>query len=86
MTQTLDEPVSVVVTYNAHKHRTMPRIMEWRNRVYKFSKLGFQHPVRAGRRLIHVFSVSDEVLMYRLELDTENLMWRLKEISDGLPD
>ena len=83
MTERINEPVEVVVTYK--NSRTMPVVMSWSNRIYRFTRLGFAHPTRQGRKLIHVFTVSDDKLTYRLEFDTESLAWKLAEISDGLP-
>ncbi len=83
MIEQINEPVEVMVTYKNSK--TMPIVMGWQNRIYRFTRLGFVHPTREGRKLIHVFSVSDDNLTYRLEFDTESLSWKLAEISDGLP-
>ena len=36
--------------------------------------------------LMHVFSVVAGGLFFRLELDSNNLQWKLKEVADGLPE
>ena len=40
--------------------------------------------VKQGKKLLHIFSVSNNSLAFRLELDTETLFWTLQEVSDGL--
>jgi hypothetical protein len=82
----VNQSVEIIATHKrGGPAKLMPRIMEWNNRVYKFSRLGFHHVTSKGKKLIHVFSVTDETSTFRLEFDTENLSWTLAEIADGLP-
>ncbi len=85
MTEVIDEPVEVIVAYRQVGKPAVPTVMGWQNRIYRFSQFGFCHPTYEGRKLVHVFTMSDSALTYRLEFNTESLRWRLKEISDGLP-
>lgn len=85
MTTQINEPIAVMVSYKRDGKKAIPTMMEWHNRLYKFSQLGFWHPFRQGRRLIHAFTVSDGINTFRLEFDTESLLWTLAEISDGQP-
>lgn len=80
----VNQSVEIIAAYKRDV-QLMPRIMEWNNRIYKFSRLGFHHVTNQGKKLIHVFSVTDETSTYKLEFDTENLSWTLAEIADGLP-
>ncbi len=55
----------------------MPRRMLHQGREVVFTKLGLRHPTAQGRRMIHVFDMSDGANDYRLEFDAERLTWTL---------
>ncbi len=82
----LAEPVSLNLVFDAKKGNVFPRMLEWRGRSYNIIKVGLHHTYREGRVLYHVFSVASNTLFFRLVLNTENLHWKLEEISDGMPD
>ena len=84
MTEAINQPIEVLVAYKTGA-RAVPTAMSWQGRLYRFNKLGFIHPQREGRKLLHIFTVSDGAMTYRLEFDTESLNWKLTEVSDGLP-
>ncbi len=75
MLQRIDE--DVVVTF-----KTVPIEVTWQGRKYEITKVGLHHTYRKGRTLFHVFSVESPTLFFRLVLNTDNLYWRLEEISD----
>ena len=85
MTTKIDIPVSVSLVFNSKYLKVMPKAVEWNRRVYKIEKIGFHHTFRQGHILHHVFSVVSKSVFFRLVLNTENLHWRLEEVSDGLP-
>lgn len=74
---TIDEPVTVGLINNA------PKYVIWKGRNYTILKVGLHHILRKGSTLYHVFSVVAESIFMRLKLDTDNLKWRLEEISDN---
>jgi len=82
MIQKLNEPVSVSMTFDSKKSRATPRSIIWKNRLYPVTRIGFHHIVREGRNLFHVFSVTTPTLFFKLVLDTENLHWKVEEITD----
>lgn len=85
MIQRVSAPVSVILAFN-HKARIVyPMKVYWEDRTYKVAKVGLHHTYHTGSILYHVFSVTTENLFLRLVLNTENLSWRLEEISDGEP-
>ncbi len=86
MRQTMDEEVSVSMIFNHRTKEAVPKKVQWQGKVYDISKIGLHHTYRAGRTLMHVFSVITDTLFFRLELNTDNLHWSVKEISDGLPE
>lgn len=85
MTRAINEPVEVLVAYKNGGRKAIPKIMSWKNRLYTFTKFGFLHPDSRGRKMIHVFTMSNEAMTFRLEFDAESLNWTLREITDGLP-
>lgn len=84
MRETINEKVSVVTIYDREKKSVLPWMIKWQGRRYTITKLGYHHTQRLGRVLHHIFSVTDSIMFFRLDLDTENLMWTLEEVSDGL--
>lgn len=85
MIQKVDEPVIVVFGPHPQLHRSCPLKINWKNRVYLTSQLGYHHCFRRGATLFHTFSVVADNLFFRLTLNTDNLLWHLSEVSDGLP-
>lgn len=61
----------------------MPHKMRYRNQEIVFTELGLRHPTAQGKRMIHVFDMSDGVNDYRLEFDAEALTWTLVAIIEG---
>ena len=84
MTTKISEPVSVNLAYDATKNTAYPKAIVWKNRLYAVRKVGLAHKFRKGRTLYHVFSVISGNTFLRLIFDTENLNWRLEEISTHL--
>ena len=60
-----------------------PKVVTWNGRNYLVEKVGLHHTYRNGKVLFHVFSVVTKTIFMRLELNTENLIWTLEEVSDG---
>ncbi|MCL4384296.1 hypothetical protein M1116_02490 [Patescibacteria group bacterium] len=79
----VDVPVAVTLLYEPKGAKICPLAVRWDGRVYRISKLGLHHTFREGRTLYHVFSVASETAFFRLVLNTDNLFWRLTEVSDG---
>lgn len=85
MTQKLSEPVTVEFLSDGSSRRLLPKSIYWNGRLYQITKVGLRHTHRQGRTLFHIFSVLAHTLYFRLSLNTDNLLWQLEEISDGLP-
>lgn len=79
-------PVSVIFVYEPNGAKVSPLKVRWDGRVYTITKVGLHHHFREGRILHHIFSVVSDETFFRLNLNTDNLSWRLEEVSDGLPD
>ena len=60
-----------------------PVRMRWRGRIVELSELALRHPTVQGKRMIHVFHMSDGSNDYRLEFDAEGLIWTLVAMLAG---
>ena len=85
MLEKISIPVSVTLVFDHTQCKVVPKQLVWNKRLYPVVKVGLHHSYREGRTLFHVFSVASKTLFFRLVLNTDNLHWRLEEISDGLP-
>jgi hypothetical protein len=61
----------------------MPKRMIYGGKEYNFSELGLKHPTAKGKRMIHVFDMTDGSADYRIEFDAEELTWTLMYILDA---
>jgi hypothetical protein len=60
-----------------------PARMKYKNQQIEFRELGLKHPTAKGKRMVHVFDMSDGTNDYRLEFDAEDLSWNLVAIMEG---
>jgi hypothetical protein len=77
----INQRVSVVAIYHKKGEQAAickPIKMLYDGREINFQELGLRHPTSAGRRMIHVFDMSDGLSDYRLEFDAEALTWTLQ--------
>lgn len=81
----IDERVEVVAVFRGGDLTLccFPARMKYRGQVIEFTELGLRHPTSKGRRMIHVFDVTDGVNDYRLEFDAESLTWKLAARLEG---
>jgi hypothetical protein len=84
MLEHMNERVGVITVFNHIKNTVMPARVIWRERTYNITKLGYHHKVKSGRTTLHIFSVCNESMAFKLQFNTESLIWTLEEISDGL--
>jgi hypothetical protein len=83
MIEKIHAPVSVTLAYDHKLRKVFPKIVVWEGNIHKIIKVGMHHHYRAGRTLMHVFSVISETLFFKLVLNTDTLHWTLEEIADG---
>ena len=62
----------------------IPKYMIWKGRSHTITKIGLHHHYKEGNILYHIFSAVTSTLFLRLKLNTDNLLWTLEEISDGI--
>ncbi len=79
----LNERVDVVAVFSEGLHPCRPiRFKRPNGREIEVSEIGLRHPTTQGKRMVHVFDVTDGGADYRLEFDSERLNWHLKMESD----
>ncbi len=76
--EAINEPVEVRVDFCAR--RVIPRVMNWNNKNYPIRSVNMIHSTRHGASKLFLFSVSDRTNYFKLQLDTDNLEWRLLEM------
>lgn len=82
----INERVDVAVVFKRHgdvSSLCMPFKMRFRGQEIELRELGLRHPTSKGKRMIHVFDMSDGVNDYRLEFDAERLTWTLIAMLEG---
>ena len=82
----INERVDIVPIFYANaseKLLCVPWKMKYRSHEVIFTVFGLRHPTAKGRRMIHVFEMSDGVNDYRLEFDSEHLTWTLVSMVEG---
>ena len=82
----INQRVDVVCSFKAGgniQSLCFPHKMKWQGREIAFSQLGLRHETTKGRRMIHVFDMSDGVNDYKLEFDAEGLTWTLVAMIAG---
>ena len=79
----LHERVEVIAVFGQGHHPC--RVVRFRRasgREVEVTELGLRHPLTHGRRMVHVFDVTDGGTDYRLEFDSEGLTWYLTMEAD----
>ena len=85
----INERVDIVSIYHAQSPDRLvarPWKMKYRNQEVEFTIFGMRHPTVQGKRMIHVFDMSDGINDYRLEYDAERLTWTLISMIEGHDD
>ena len=72
----IDERVDIVCVYKKRGDISSLCLlckMRWCGREIDLVEFGLRHPTVAGKRMIHVFHMSDGINGYRIEFDAEIL-------------
>ena len=79
----LNERIKVVVVFGGGLNPCRPlRFRRINGREIDITEIGLRHPSLQGKRMIHIFDVTDGLADYRIELDAERLTWRLTREAD----
>lgn len=62
----------------------IPKYLIWKGRSHNIIKIGLHHKYFNGKTLLHVFSVLTGTLFLKLIFNTDNLDWKLSEISENV--
>lgn len=80
----LNERIDVVATFGVGLNPCAPHKFRRANgREVEITEIGLRHPTEKGRRMVHVFDVTDGQADYRLEFDSERLTWHLTMQGDA---
>lgn len=82
-TTIINEKVTVISISDFERGSVMPVKLKWRGNVYRIDTLDYHNKFWDGRTRIHVYSVANETMYFKLRLDTETLQWTLEEIYDA---
>ena len=82
MSEAINESVSVNLFSNHVNGKANPTGFFWKGRSYNIAQIGLHHTFREGRSLIHVFSATDGNTFFKLQMNTETLLWKLLEIAE----
>lgn len=80
----LNERVEVIAVFGGEK-LNMCRPVRFRRasgREVEVTEIGLRHPTYPGHRMVHVFDLTDGGADYRLEFDSERLVWHLTREGD----
>ncbi|HTK39243.1 MAG TPA: hypothetical protein VL362_00075 [Patescibacteria group bacterium] len=81
--QFLHERIQVLCTFGSGLNPCVPRrIRRESGREIEITEIGLRHPTTRGRRMVHMFDVTDGQADYRLEFDSERLVWHLTMEGD----
>jgi hypothetical protein len=79
----LNERVKAVVVFGEGLNPCkLVRFRRVNGREIDVTEIGLCHPSMKGRRMMHIFDVTDGMADYRLEFDGERLVWHLTRESD----
>ena len=79
----LNERVKAVAFFNAGTNPC--RLLKFQRpngQEIAIKEIGLVHPTVYGKRMVHVYDVTDGRADYRLEFDAESLTWKLLYIRD----
>jgi len=81
----LNERIDVLAKFGTGLNPCVPlKFRRPNGREVVISEIGLRHPTMKGRRVVHVFDVTDGEADYRIELDSERLTWHLTREGDRL--
>jgi hypothetical protein len=79
----LNEQVKVVTIFDDGLNLCRPlKFRRKSGREIIITEIGLRHPSMQGKRMLHIFDVTDGMADYRLEMDAERLIWHLTREAD----
>ena len=79
----LNEKIAVIAVFSSGLNQCRPiKFKRLNGREIEVTEIGLRHPNTQGKRMIHIFDVTDGGTDYRLEFDAERLVWHLTREAD----
>lgn len=79
----LNEQIKVVAVYGDGLNPCRPlRFRRTNGCEIDVTEIGLRYPSMQGKRMLHIFDVTDGMADYRLEFDAQTLVWRLTREAD----
>ncbi len=79
----LNERIEVIAAYGDGLNPCRPiKFRRLNGREITISEIGLRYPSNQGKRMVHIFDVTDQSADYRLEFDSERLTWHLTREGD----
>lgn len=79
----LNEKITVVVVFGNGLNPCRPiKFRRSNGREVEITEIGLRHPRVQGKRMLHIFDVTDGGADYRIEFDAERLTWYLTREAD----
>ncbi len=83
MYETINEKIDVIAVFGSGFRDAKPFRIKWQGKDHTITKIGYQHRVKEGRKMIHVFSATDGSTFFELRFDTDELQWLIGRVWDG---
>lgn len=81
----LKERIEVIAVFGEGLNPCRPiKFRRANGREVVIREIGLRHPSAKGFKTMHVFDVTDGGSDYRLEFDSERLVWHLTRMGDGI--
>jgi len=79
----LNERIKVLAVFGGGLNPCRPlRFRRINGREVVITEIGLRHPNMKGKRMVHIFDVTDGQADYRLEFDAQQLTWHLTREAD----
>lgn len=79
----LNEKITVIAIFGDGLNPCRPiKFRRSNGREIEITEIGLRHPRAQGKRMLHIFDVTDGGADYRIEFDAERLTWRLTREAD----
>jgi hypothetical protein len=83
MYENINEQVQVIAIFGDEYKKIRPFKMQWHDKDYLISEVGYLRKQKEGKATWHVFSVTDGANFFELMFNSESLVWMLGRVSDN---
>ena len=81
MFEQVNESVRVLAGFDLDRQqvKVSPYLLDWRGHRYRLKLMGLHHHTQRGDKHVHIFEFASDNTKFKVELDTETLIWTLVE-------